>query len=55
MRHNAFTTTAVRHMGHTVTAIYHMGRLVWQSAQACFSRGWNNNLPWHSDAGWSND
>lgn len=55
MRHKQHNITAVRHLSYAVTAIYHMGRLVWQQARACFSRGWNNDLPWHPDEGWSND
>lgn len=55
MRHEELAITGVRHLGYIVRAVYHMGHLVWQAARACFSRGWDNDLPWHPDEGWSND
>jgi len=55
MRHEGANITGARHRGHVISAIYHYGKLVWQSASAVFSRGWNNDLGWQDDEGWNND
>lgn len=38
-----------------ISAVRYGTRLVWQAIRSCFgSGGWDNDLPWDNDDGWTN-
>lgn len=45
----------IRYGSKNVTSIYKGDKLVWSPSRSCFgSGGWDNDLPWDNNDGWTN-